>query len=226
MRRMRLGVALGATAVVLSTSGALHAQPAPAPAKAAPAPAPAKAAPAPAKAAPAPATPFDPPAPAPAKAAPAPAPTTPASAPAADSPATSAPAPEAAPLATVPDQVADTGTTSGGFSLPPLALASFGVGASFLITGTVAGIKTLSRASDLEARCKEQCFESEIAANEPRAHLATASFIIAGVGIGGGVALLLLDKNDDAKDETKASASLVALEPIVSPFGLGMRGTF
>jgi len=106
--------------------------------------------------------------------------------------------------------------------LPPLAWASFSVGGAFLITGTITGIVTLNHTSDLEERCKTRCYESEIASNMPRAHLATASFAIAGAGIGLGLLAILLD--EPAADEpAQEPTDGVALRPLIGPF-MGVEG--
>jgi hypothetical protein len=93
------------------------------------------------------------------------------------------------------------------------------VGTAFLTTGIITGIITLQRASSLKERCPD-CHQSEIDANKPRAHLATASFVIAALGFGGGAAALVLH----GKGQAKSEAAMV--RPAIGVGSVGVEGRF
>ena len=104
-------------------------------------------------------------------------------------------------------------------TIPLGAFASFGIGASLLITGSVAGIRTLVQSAAVKKRCERQCFQSEIDKQVPRADLATAGIILGLAGIGGGIAWVLVDRpSADSKDS--------ALRLSIGPGRLQLHGRF
>jgi len=148
--------------------------------------------------------------------------------PAAEAPAVNPPAPlplvpatSEAPLP-VPESAPASSEQGDWHDLPPLAWGGFAIGGAFLVTGVITGIVTLTRTSDLEERCATQCYATEKDSNLPRAHLATASFVIAGLGIATGIAAILLDDNDDDSEADVASAEV---RPLIGPV-IGLEGSF
>jgi hypothetical protein len=98
-----------------------------------------------------------------------------------------------------------------------LAIASFGLGAAGLITGSVAGIWVLAEHSSLSKVCAGGCpvgDSSELSMYRTVATLSTASMIVAGVGAATGVTLLLT--NSRAKP----------VSAYVGPMSAGITGTF
>ena len=128
--------------------------------------------------------------------------------------------PVAAP--TAPAAPAAASAVGDWYDLPPLAWGGFAVGGAFLVTGIISGIVTLKRTSDLEQRCLTQCYASEIDSNLPRAHLATASFIIAGVGIGVGIAAIVLSSSETS---VEAEVGSLKVRPMLGPVS-GLEGRF
>lgn len=90
-----------------------------------------------------------------------------------------------------------------GASLLAPALVSFVLGAAGLAVGIATGVMARSKADEVKSRCNgEHCLERDAElANDAKtfAHVSTAGFVVAGVGIAAGVVLLLVPVGGDAK---------------------------
>ncbi len=127
-----------------------------------------------------------------------------------------------------PEDTVETSTVS------PLVYVGFGLGAVGLIVGTVTGAMSLSKASELHDECPQMGPEEWICPEERHsemdtaytlAHVSTASFIIAGVGVGLGlVSLFAFGSNSDEADESAHKGILVS--PTVGLGTLGLTGQF
>jgi hypothetical protein len=124
-------------------------------------------------------------------------------------PQPAAPAPVAAPLHSEPP------------SSPvqvKLAIVSMGIGAAGLITGTVAGILTLSKHSSLAGTCPGGICpagdKGEVSSYTTVADLSTVAFIVGGVGAALGVTLLF------------TAPKARELGAYVGPGSIGVIGTF
>jgi hypothetical protein len=108
--------------------------------------------------------------------------------------------------------------------LSPLVWIGFGAGAAGLIVGGVAGGVAAARAGDLEERCpdgrcdaRDEAIVDDYDAAFVSAHVSTAGFILAGVGVAVGVVGLFLPRG-------KAEAA--TLLPWVGPASAGLWGRF
>jgi hypothetical protein len=108
--------------------------------------------------------------------------------------------------------------------VPPLV--AFGVGAVALGVGTVTGLMSISRISDLEARCTEQpngrlnCPEEDAAEGESAGTLgtvSTAAFVIGGIAVTTGVILVVARPFDAPQSSLSVAAG---------PGRLSLRGRF
>lgn len=137
-------------------------------------------------------------------------------------PADTEPAPTAAPAVDPapppPAQVED----EGGIS--PLVWVGFGVAAAGSILGGITGGISLSQASDLEDQCPNDVCppdkEGDVDGMMTLGHVSTVSFVVAGVGAAVGVVGLLLPGGDESPEGD------VALQPVIGPGVLGLRGVF
>lgn len=101
---------------------------------------------------------------------------------------------------------ADDEPSDGGFGVsdvPVLSWVSFAVGAAGLVTGAVAGGITLSRVGKLEERCDadktcDPAQQEDIDRARLSAHVSTAGFVLAGVGVAVGVIALFAWPREDA----------------------------
>jgi hypothetical protein len=125
-----------------------------------------------------------------------------------------------------PDEAPADGAEDEGLS--PLVWVGFGVGGAGLIVGTVTGILTLSKASDVGDMCnddKSRCTpeaEAEADSATTTAHISTIGFALAGAGIAVGVVGLLLSGSSDGADD----AATATLQPLVGPGYVGVKGSF
>lgn len=113
--------------------------------------------------------------------------------------------------------------SSGSGALPFVVL---GVGAAGLVTGIVAGVVVAAKSSDLATSCgpSKVCpsdKESEISAAKTWATVSTTGFVVAGVGLGAGLVLLLTRHK-----ESHALSSRTELAPVVGPTYVGLTGDF
>lgn len=99
---------------------------------------------------------------------------------------------------------------------------SVAVGGVGVVMGAVAGILVLNDEEGLIAQCpNRQCppaVRDDVSAFNTRRNVATAGFVIGGIGLTAGTVLLLLKPD--------AGASETAILPFVSPFGAGLQGRF
>jgi hypothetical protein len=115
------------------------------------------------------------------------------------------------PVASVPG-----GGGSGG-SRSPLVYAGFGVAVVGVAVGSVTGVLTLSKASDLKGACASDgrcppARQSDLDASSTTGTISTVAFVVAGVGVAVGVIGLALGKS------TPASATVG-----VAPGGASVR---
>lgn len=130
--------------------------------------------------------------------------------PAPPAPAVPTPAPNPSPM---PPPHGDEGT-----DLMPFAWIGFGVaGAGVVLGGIMLGVAA-DRLDEIEAQCEVACTEDEIDSGRKFAHVATASFIIAGAGAALGT-ILVVATLVGGDDETSVQAG-------VSISGLTLRGRF
>ncbi len=125
-----------------------------------------------------------------------------------------------------------TGTESQDTSpVNPLVYVGFGLGGAALLVGTITGIVTLVNTPELEQQCAELgCNQDEIDKVMTVAHVSTASFAVAGVGVGLGVLGLLLPTNmpnTEGRDSTaNGGATRPAIRPLIGPTFWGLTGRF
>ncbi|MBW2455235.1 MAG: hypothetical protein JRI68_12025, partial [Deltaproteobacteria bacterium] len=109
--------------------------------------------------------------------------------------------------------------------VPPLIVA--GVGVAALGLGVVTGILTLNDASELKDRCPQNpCPEDNESLADSVNTLGTVStigFVVGGAAIGAGVLWLLLQPSGPTEE---AATAQPAVELLVGPTTLGVRGTF
>ncbi len=108
--------------------------------------------------------------------------------------------------------------------LTPLAYVGFGVGAAGIAVGSVAGLMSLSKASDAKDQCREnQCPPSASDDIDGAKTLATVSNVGFGVGIAG-VAVGVYALVTAGRERTAAGARRI--EPLVGARFVGVRGAF
>lgn len=109
--------------------------------------------------------------------------------------------------------------------VPPLIVA--GVGVAAIGVGVVTGILTLDDAAELKDRCPDNpCPEDNESLADSVNTLGTVStigFVVGGAAIGAGVLWLLLQPNGPTEE---AATAQPAVEFLVGPTALGVRGTF
>ncbi len=117
---------------------------------------------------------------------------------------------------------------SSAYRIPGIIAVS--IGAAGLVIGTVSGAVALAQQSSLEERCPERnCGPDDHRAADwydtSRA-LATAGFVLAGVGVAAGTTLLLLDASADEGDGATENRTALRVRPWVGLAGIGVRGSF
>jgi len=120
------------------------------------------------------------------------------------------------PVTTQPDE--------GGIS--PLVWIGFGVAGAATIVGAITGGISLSKAAELDDACPDGACppeqHDEIDRGQTLAHVSTASFIVAGLGIGVGIAGLFIG----GSTESENSATNTTVLPIIGPGYVGLQGSF
>jgi hypothetical protein len=113
--------------------------------------------------------------------------------------------------------------SGGGNHFGPFSYAGFGVGVAGFVTGTVLAAAALSKASS--ADCSHtSCSQSAIDDLQSARDLVLASvvsYVIAGVGVGVGVADVVL-----YRPGPKSTTSEVSLQPWIGAGAAGVRGSF
>jgi len=140
-------------------------------------------------------------------------------------PAAAPAAPRPPPPAMAPEQAEEPA------AVPPLAWVAFGVGAAGLVAGTVAGAMALSQISTLQDECPDkQCEpgkDADIDRTTTTAHVATAGFVVAGVGAAVGLILVLTADSGAAEpDPEESTAGAVIVEPVLGLGTAGLVGRF
>jgi hypothetical protein len=116
---------------------------------------------------------------------------------------------------------------AGGGTQRTLGWVSLAIGGVGLGVGTVFGLQARSTRDDLDGACSNDvCSESDrelYDEGKSQANIATAGFIVGGVGIGLGTFLLLTAGSDD---DAEPQADEARIEPVIGPAHLGVRGVF
>jgi hypothetical protein len=127
-------------------------------------------------------------------------------------------------LELAPDTSGDGRAESDGPLWQILGWTAIGVGGAGLVLGAVAGVMVLNQEQDLEERCTDrQCppdARDDVESFDTMRTLTTAGFVIGGIGLAAGTALLLLAPSDDQE------ADQAHWVPYVTLGGGGIRGTF
>jgi len=114
--------------------------------------------------------------------------------------------------------------------IPALAWVGFGVGAAGLLVGTITGIVSLGKVSELDDVCPDkQCppeHESLIDEMNTTANVSNVGFIVGGVGVAVGVVALIVGLSSDQAEPLVEADSAVNLQPFFGPGVAGLRGTF
>lgn len=135
------------------------------------------------------------------------------------SPAVSLAARPAAPAGDIDDRPASSGATTAGF-------VAIGLGALGLVAGVGAGTVVALESADLSSSCGPSRVcppdkQSEIGSAKTWATVSTTGFIVAGVGLGTGLIILLTRHR-----ESGGLSSRVELAPVLGPTYAGITGGF
>ena len=111
-------------------------------------------------------------------------------------------------------------------TLLALTAGGFALGGAGLIVGIATGAAALSQTSTLEEECGgTTCPTSRQAEHDSintLANVSNVAFILGAIGAGVGLTALVLDmQSDDAGDDAP-----VALQPILGPGFVGLKGSF
>jgi hypothetical protein len=105
----------------------------------------------------------------------------------------------------------------------PVVYAGLGIGAAGLLTGSVTGVLSLSRASKAKEVCVgnacPQWAQDDIDASKSLATISDVSFIVGGVGVTVGAVAWLLQPR-------RRAATTTSLSPVVGPQWIGVSGRF
>lgn len=151
-----------------------------------------------------------------------------------------APRPEPPPVGVTPERPGTPSTPGSG--LPPqtfetpkstpttrvIGYGLLGVGAAGLITGSVLGGLTLSKASDLETQCPNKVCETPEAQDDLKrasrlGTWSTVAFGVGGAGLVGGVVLLLTSSSGSSASSGSPGP---AVRPSVGLGSIGLQGSF
>ena len=109
-----------------------------------------------------------------------------------------------------------------------LMIGGFAVGAIGIAAGSVTGLMSISKVSDVKADCVDNRCKpsraSDIESAKSVGTISTIAFIAGGVGVGVGVVGIILS-GKEPKDSSPAAAKLT-LTPDIGPAWLGAHGTF
>ncbi len=116
-------------------------------------------------------------------------------------------------------------SSDDGSTRKTLGYVSLAIGGVGLLAGTVYGLSARGTRSDLDDACpNDVCTENERDAYDEgkrQANIATAGFVVGGVGLGLGAVLLLTGPNDQESVGEEAK-----VQPFIGPASAGVRGTF
>jgi hypothetical protein len=125
-----------------------------------------------------------------------------------------------------PQPIVETHGSSGVSTGRTLLFVGGGVAAAGLVVGTISGILAISHKNAAEAGCTDgKCPQptfADIDASRTAGNISTVAFIAAGVGVGVGIAGLVLGSSED-KDHASAHARV---EPWIGVGSAGVRGSF
>jgi hypothetical protein len=124
----------------------------------------------------------------------------------------------------VPPPGPDPAAEEEGMSVPLLAWIGFGVGGAGLLLGAITGGIAAGKASSIKEDCVDDACPPErrddIDSATTLAHVATAGFVVAGVGATVGVVALLVGSSSASAEATAALPFDVRL----GPGTLGLQG--
>jgi hypothetical protein len=136
---------------------------------------------------------------------------------------------------TVGEMGGEGGDGEGSEVWPIVGWSAIGLGGAGVIVGTITGVMVLGEESDLEARCpNRQCppeVHDDARSFDTLRVVSTISYIVGGVGLGAGTAILLFapsggSSGADGAGADSAGTDALTVEPYVTPFGAGIRGRF
>ncbi|MBW2529671.1 MAG: hypothetical protein JRI23_36180 [Deltaproteobacteria bacterium] len=111
----------------------------------------------------------------------------------------------------------------GGSYVP--AIVAFGIGGVGLLVGAITGGMSLGKVSELDERCPDKSCpaEDEELADEAKllGNVSTAGFVIGGIGVAAGVALLIWRPGGDEPSETAFH-----IRPRIGPGAFYLEGAF
>ncbi len=121
--------------------------------------------------------------------------------------------------------------SSTGSPLPKILMfGGFGVGVVGFGVGTVAGLMSISKVSDVRKDCVgDVCKpgrQPDIDAAKSLGTVSTVAFVFGGAGIAAGVVGLVLSRKNAKEPPAGTTASAVTIGPDVGPTWLGAHGTF
>jgi hypothetical protein len=104
---------------------------------------------------------------------------------------------------------------------------AFGIGGAALVAGIITGVMTLNRAADIKESCTDNVcpLEQEAEADDAKVigNVSTAMFVVGGVGVATGVALLIAAITTDSSEQ---SARRSGPQVHIGPAGVAVSGRF
>jgi hypothetical protein len=120
--------------------------------------------------------------------------------------------------------------TNDGSTRRTLGYVALGLGGAGLITGIAAGAASMSTRNQLKSSCNNNvCAESERDSydrGKMQATISTVGWIVAGVGVGAGLVLILTAPSKKKEAAPKAEEEKAAVVPYIGPGSLGLYGRF
>ncbi len=117
---------------------------------------------------------------------------------------------------------------SSGNAKKTLGYVSLAVGGAGLVVGTAMGLAARSTRNELDSSCLNNvCTENErdlYDKGKTQANIATAGFVVGGIGLGLGAFFLLTADSSDKKNPTAEAHTRIV--PVLSPRQVGVAGRF
>ncbi len=115
----------------------------------------------------------------------------------------------------------------------PAIISAFAVGGAGLVLGSVTGVMAITKHSKLKTGCPDAtcgpAYQSELESYHTMGTLSTIGFIVGGVGVTTGVALLLVKPPASVQADTgqrHVPRSALRVTPFIGLTGAGVEGTF
>ena len=121
---------------------------------------------------------------------------------------------------------------SGAFPLPKILIyGGFGLGAVGIGVGTVTGILSFSKVSDVKKECDPNSvcparLQSDLDSAKSLGTVSTIAFVAGGIGVGAGILGLVLQSKEPSSEAPPAATSKLTLRPDVGPTWMGLHGSF